>query len=272
MSQLHCAERATAHEAAAVQRTGSAGPPGAVERSGSASDFGSFTDGGRPAGGGRAGDPFAASGELGFEFVDPPAGAHDVPVLLQHKQAAFSRLDGGSQSSFCICVAIDNLCCACQQALMLARLRQITSRCSRGQHCQRARPSPRPSSAASPATARRRPSAGCPSSARQTSNSRQRRRSTCQLGTVGRWSNELPLYAAGFAQERSRVMRTGQSLPHRCPMFGELVLHRPHHASREHCSRCDAGEAGAAAALVPGAGLGSAATGAQCSAAGGRDC
>jgi hypothetical protein len=70
-----------AQEAAALQRPGSAASSGpgsaSVSHSGSASDFGSFTGAPRPPSGGPSGgaDPFTASGELGFEFVNPPAGA-----------------------------------------------------------------------------------------------------------------------------------------------------------------------------------------------------
>lgn len=68
---------------AALHRPGSAGPAG-VESSGGSGDFGGGGGGGDglPRASGGSGDPFAASGEFGFELVDPPAGWGN-PIQLE---------------------------------------------------------------------------------------------------------------------------------------------------------------------------------------------
>ncbi len=86
---------------AALQRPGSAGPAGS-------SDFGGGGGGGLPRASGGSGDPFAASGEFGFELVDPPAGwcnpiqpkqiAAPLWVQLQTPQHRSALLHGACSS------------------------------------------------------------------------------------------------------------------------------------------------------------------------------
>lgn len=74
LSAQRVAQEAAAAEA--VQRPGLTGSSGSMEHSGSAGDCGSYAAASQPPTGVGAGGsaPFAASNELGFEFVDPPAG------------------------------------------------------------------------------------------------------------------------------------------------------------------------------------------------------
>lgn len=178
-----------AQEAAALQRPGSAASSGpgsvGVSHSSSASDFGSFTGAPRPpsSASGAGGDPFTASGEMGFEFVDPPMGVWRCVLKLSrphiHRSPCRHKLLPGfsaqnlhqipSRKGFANPILR-------LQALTRAPLRRTTSRCRPGRRCRARRRSRRPSSAASPATARRRPSAGCPRSARPARSSPPHRR------------------------------------------------------------------------------------------------